>query len=220
MSDDDTSTGDAEDALHGHVHVADHAPHVHPVMRPRRRQVGADEGVDQEQQHHERHDPARAAAHRLEHKQDQRDAADLVEQRRAGAALEERIAAGQHVAEHSERQRGHRPVPPEDAVAITLGDREQQKHQEQHECHVDRAHDVGRHDHQCEAQVDERHHDRRHRDESAERTGELVGRALLFFDEFLGFLQCLVADDRLRRCRWIPHWFAHARRSPSRNAVP
>ena len=181
--------------------MADDAAGIHAVVRPRRRQIRTDHRVNQEPYTNRWHDPARGAARRLEHQQDQRDAEYLVPRAGIDRALEERVAAEQHVANDHQRHQRREPVPPADAMAEALRDRKQQETQEQNERDVDAAQYVRRHDAVRGIQVEQRHDHRQRGGEHPERARQLVDRAFFGFDVLLGLFQRFFSDDRLSSWR-------------------
>ena len=195
---DDERGGDvhrhAEDPLQRHVHVADEPRDVVAAVRPRLAQVRAEHRVGDKQHADERHDPARAAARRLQHQQRQDHAEHHVQVGRDGAAVGEIVAADETVADDEERQRHRDPVPPHDAVAEAAGEREQQEHQEQDEADVDHAQLLRRHDRVRGIQVEQRHHDGDRHHDAPEQAGEAVGRAFFRLDVLLGFLERRLVD--------------------------
>jgi hypothetical protein len=136
--------------------------------------------------------------HRFQNQQHQDHAAERVERAGYRAALKERVAAEQHVPHHIQRQRGQQPVPPPHLVAKAQRHRKQQKHQKQHERHVDATQNVRGHDGHRRIQMKHRHRDSQNRHESAQPAAQPVTRALLGLDEFFGLFQGLIADDGLR----------------------
>src|SRR5439155_686071 len=79
------------------VHVADEARDLVALVRPGRRQIRPEEGIEQEAGGDHRHDPAGRAAHRLEHQHDQRDTEEHVPVVRRDRAVEEIVALDHEV---------------------------------------------------------------------------------------------------------------------------
>ena len=198
----------AVDALERHVHVADEPRQLVALVGPRRRQEGAEEGVEQEAERDHRHDPAGGAAHRLEDQHRQRDAENDVPAVGQDRAVEEVVPAGDEV--HGAGHAGEReqPVPPHDAVAVAPRDRENEEREEQHERDVDRPQVLRAHDGVGGVKVKERHRHRNGGDEDGEHARELVVDTLLALDHLLGAMQRFFAD-LLRRLVQPRDLFAH-----------
>ncbi len=175
--------------------MADDAAQIHAVMRPRRRQVLADDRIDKEADANRRHDPAGGAPRRFQHQQNQRAAEYLVPHIGIDRALEESVAAEQHVADDHQRNKSGHPVPPHDAVAELLGDRKQQEAEEQNKRDMDAAQDMRRHDAVCGVEVKDRHDHRQRGGHYAEGARQLVDCALFLLDVLLGLFNRLGRND-------------------------
>ncbi len=115
----------AEDAFERLVQESRQARDVVAAVRPLAGQPRSDECVGEEQRDHEQHDPARRAAHRLEHEQHERDAEEHVGAIRQRVAVPEVVAAGEQVGDRSPRRASaQHDVPPHQAIAEALRDRE------------------------------------------------------------------------------------------------
>jgi hypothetical protein len=176
---------DAEDAFERHVHVADEARDVVAAMRPRRRQPRADEGVEQEDADHDGHDPAGAAARRLDHERDQHDPEDHVPGRRVHVAVGEGVALPHHVDDGGHRDQRERRIPPLQPVAKALRRREQHVAEEEDDADVHFAQQVGADDAVGGVEVEGGARDRDRREEEREPAAIAVEAAFLFLDEFL-----------------------------------
>jgi hypothetical protein len=194
---DDQRRGDvhrrAVDAFQRHVHVADQARQLVALVGPRRRQVGAEEGVRHEAQGDDRHHPPGGAAHRLEDHERERHAESDVPVVRQDRAVEEIVAAGDQVGGGGDARRGERPVPGHDAVLEAPRQRKDEEGEEQHRGDVDRPQVLGADDGIGGVQVEQRGGHRDGSDERGEPAREPVLHALLALDHLLGPRQRLGA---------------------------
>ncbi len=214
----------AEDALERHEHVADQPRDVVAAVRPWRGQVRAGEGVGDEAADDHRHDPARGAPRGLDHERDHRHAEHHVEARGPGVAVGEAVAALDHVDDCGDGHQREDHVPPHEAVAVALGDREQHVRQEQHDADVDVAQVVGAYDRVGGVEVEGGARDRNGDEEAGEPAAVAVEAPLLLLDELLDLLELLLRELRghwIRRARAVPRAARcrRCRRRPARSSA-
>ena len=180
--------GGAEDALERHVEVRDEILERVAAMRPGRRQVVAEHGVEQERDGDARHDEAGGAARAFEQQQDEGDTDVVVPRVRHGRTVAEVGALREHVADGAGTGRGEQIVPPADAVAEPASHREQQEAEHQHHADVGRPQHVRGNDVVGGVQVEQRDEHGSRRDGDADPAAQPVERAFLFLDEVLELL--------------------------------
>src|SRR5437660_12834130 len=100
--------------------MAHETPELVAAMRPRAGKIFAVKRVEDEVDYDTRHHPARGSAHAFEDEEDERDAERDVPVVRGRVAVPEIVAAVQDVGDHGDGRKGGDPVPPHDAVAVTL----------------------------------------------------------------------------------------------------
>jgi hypothetical protein len=131
-------------------------------------------------------------------RQDQRDAEDLVPQRRHRVAVGEGVAVPERPRDdrHSQERQDH--VPPHEAVAEAPRDREQHEGEEEHEPHVDLAQEIRADDAVGGVQVEGGGRDRGRGQEYGEPAAVAVETPLFLLEVFLD-LALLLFRERAGR---------------------
>ncbi len=209
----------AEDAFERDEEVPDQAREIVAAMGPGRRQVRPQHRIGDEQDSHERHDPAAGAARRLEQQHDEGHAQRHVEVRRRGGAVGEVLPAPDRIDEDCDREHCRDHIPPANAVAKPRGERERQEAQHHHEGDVGVAQRLGGDDvvGGVEMKQRHRHSDDRHAD--AREAREAVDHPLLGPDIGFRLAQLFlrnrgrIARGPRRFLRHLPLLFARGRLS-------
>ena len=182
---------DAEDAFQRNEQVTDQARDVEAAMRPWRRQIRPEIGVEQEQHGDDRHDRAGGAARRFQYQQHEYAAEDDIPAFRHGGAVGEIVAAPQRVDDDADAGQRRNDIKPLNAIAETAGERKQRETQHQHEGDVNVAQLLRRHDVVGGKEMEQRHQDGDAHHRGAGPTGEAVTGALFLLDVFFGLAQAL-----------------------------
>ena len=161
-------------------------------MRPLPGQPRPEEAVREEQPDHEQQDPARRAAHRLQHEQHEGHAEEDVSVVRQRVAVPEVVAAGQQIGDRRHAERGADDVPPHQPVAVAGSDREEQEDEQQRPSDVNGAQHLRGDDLDGGVEMEQRHPDEQHGRETREPAAIAVGGALLRFDVRRRLLQALL----------------------------
>ena len=191
----------AEDTFERLIQKSRHAGQVVASMRPLPGQPRTDEGVDEEGKDDAADDPAHGAAAGFEHQQHEGDAEEHIQGRRYDVAVPDVVAAVEQVEDGRYPEHSANDVPPHQPIAKARRDRKQEIDEEQHEADVHRPQHLRRHDLHRRVQVEEAHRDQQRRRDAVEPALEAADCAFRLFDEFFGFLQPLVGDERLVRWR-------------------
>lgn len=187
----------AEHTLQRDGEVRHQALGVVAAMRPGVGQVVAEEGVEDEDDGHHRHDPAGRAPRHLQHQRDQQPAHHDVHGLGEDDAVLQVIAARDEIPGDVEAGRDQRPVPGREAVAEAARHGEQHEPQHHGEAHMREAQGGGGDDAPGRVEVEQRHHEchahRHHRHDAA----EAVHDALLRLDQRLDAARRLGVERRL-----------------------
>jgi hypothetical protein len=180
--------GRAEDAFQRHVHVPDQPADLVTLVRPGRRQPGAGERIEDEQE--VMTGITQPLVRRMASMISRISATPNTMSSGSGDVLRSVKSSPpmDHVDDDGDRQCRQQPVPPHDAVAIppAMGNTRKLTNSTIATCTGPQR--LGRHDAVGGVQVEHRHQHRGQRDEQAQCARQVVGRPLFLLDEGLGLL--------------------------------